>query len=382
MMVAWLVPLLSRKETNPVRKLTIDLGNVADNLSSMRKHIGPAVKVMGVVKADAYGHGMLHVARKIEAEGVDYIGVADMSEAQTLRAAGIKTPILAWLHDPEDDFVSAIKHNIDVAVSSQEQLLRVTKAAALAAKPCQIHIKVDTGLSRNGVTIDELEDLLTQAKEAVANGLVQTVGIFSHLSSTGAEEDLVQIERFELALAMASKAGVSFELRHLTASDGTLSYPQAHYDMVRLGIALYGLSPFSDNRAQEFGLKPVMLAEAKVVQTKRVQAGEGVSYGYLYRTDRETTLALVPVGYAEGLPRNASGKAEVSINGKLYKIHSRIAMDQFVVDVGDASVSPGDTVIIFGEGGPSADDLATAADTINYEIVTRIGSRFNREYIG
>jgi alanine racemase len=382
MMVAWLVPLLSRKETNPVRKLTIDLGKVAHNLSSMRKHIGPAVKVMGVVKADAYGHGMLHVARKIEAEGVDYIGVADMSEAQTLRAAGIKTPILAWLHDPEDDFVSAIKHNIDVAVSSQEQLLRVTKAAALAAKPCQIHIKVDTGLSRNGVTIDELEDLLTQAKEAVANGLVQTVGIFSHLSSTGAEEDLVQIERFELALAMASKAGVSFELRHLTASDGTLSYPQAHYDMVRLGIALYGLSPFSDNRAQEFGLKPVMLAEAKVVQTKRVQAGEGVSYGYLYRTDRETTLALVPVGYAEGLPRNASGKAEVSINGKLYKIHSRIAMDQFVVDVGDASVSPGDTVIIFGEGGPSADDLATAADTINYEIVTRIGSRFNREYIG
>ena len=382
MMVAWLVPLLSRKETNPVRKLTIDLGNVAHNLSVMRKHIGPAVKVMGVVKADAYGHGMLHVARKIEAEGVDYIGVADMSEAETLRAAGIKTPILAWLHDPEDDFVSAIKHNIDVAVSSQEQLLRVTKAAALAAKPCQIHIKVDTGLSRNGVTIDELEDLLTQAKVAVANGLVQTVGIFSHLSSTGAEEDLVQIERFELALAMASKAGVSFELRHLTASDGTLSYPQAHYDMVRLGIALYGLSPFSDNRAQEFGLKPVMLAEAKVVQTKRVQAGEGVSYGYLYRTDRETTLALVPVGYAEGLPRNASGKAEVSINGKLYKIHSRIAMDQFVVDVGDASVSPGDTVIIFGEGGPSADDLATAADTINYEIVTRIGSRFNREYIG
>jgi alanine racemase len=382
MMVAWLVPLLSRKETNPVRKLTIDLGNVAHNLSSMRKHIGPAVKVMGVVKADAYGHGMLQVARKIEAEGVDYLGVADLAEAQTLRAAGIKTPILAWLHDPEDDFVSAIKHNIDVAVSSQEQLLRVTKAAALAGKPCQIHIKVDTGLSRNGVTIDELEDLLTQTKEAVANGLVQTVGIFSHLSSTGVKEDLAQIERFELALAMSSKAGISFELRHLTASDGTLSYPQAHYDMVRLGIALYGLSPFSDNRAQEFGLKPVMLAEAKVVQTKRVQAGEGVSYGYMYRTPKETTLALVPVGYAEGLPRSASGKAEVSINGNLYKIHSRIAMDQFVVDVGDASVSPGDTVIIFGEGGPSADDLATAADTINYEIVTRIGSRFNREYIG
>ena len=196
------------------------------------------------------------------------------------------------------------------------------------------------------------------------------------------KEDLAQIERFELALAMAAKLGVEFELRHLTASDGTLSYPQAHYDMIRAGIALYGLSPFSDNRAAEFGLKPVMTAEATVVQTKRVQAGEGVSYGYLYRTPKETTLALVPVGYAEGLPRNASGKAEVCINGKRYKILSRIAMDQFVVDVGDASVSPGDRVVIFGDCGPSADDLASAADTINYEIVTRIGSRFNREFIG
>jgi len=348
----------------------------------MRKHIAPTVKVMGVVKADAYGHGMLQVARKIEAEGVDYIGVADLHEAQTLRSAGITSRILAWLHDPEDDFVSAVKHDIDVAVSSQEQLLRVQKAAAEAGKPCQIHIKVDTGLSRNGVTIDELEDLFVSSKAAVADGLVQTAGIFSHLSSTGVQEDLAQIERFELALAMAKSAGVEFELRHLTASDGTLSYPHAHYDMVRVGIGLYGLSPFSDNRAAEFGLKPVMCAEAKVVQTKRVQAGEGVSYGYLYRTPKETTLALVPVGYAEGLPRNASGKAEVCINNKFYKILSRIAMDQFVVDVGDDSVSPGDRVVIFGDCGPSADDLADAADTINYEIVTRIGSRFQREFIG
>jgi alanine racemase len=368
-----------------MRKLTIDLNNVAHNLNTMRNLVnasGTQVKIMGVVKADAYGHGMLQVARKIEAEGVDYIGVADLSEAQTLRSAGITSRILAWLHDPEDDFVSAIKHDIDVAVSSKEQLLRVQKAAELASKPCQIHIKVDTGLSRNGVTIDELEDLLVSTKKAIADGHVQTVGIFSHLSSTGVKEDLAQIERFELALNMAQTQGVEFELRHLTASDGTLSYPQAHYDMVRIGIGLYGLSPFSDNRAAEFGLKPVMRAESKVVQTKRVQAGEGVSYGYLYRTPKETTLALVPIGYAEGLPRNASGKAQVCINDKLYTILSRIAMDQFVVDVGDASVSPGDTVIIFGEGGPSADDLADAAETINYEIVTRIGSRFNREFIG
>lgn len=368
-----------------MRKLAINLNNVAHNLDAMRMLVnssGNQVKVMGVVKADAYGHGMLQVARKIEAEGVDYLGVADLREAEALRSAGITSRILAWLHDPQDDFVSAIKHEIDVAVSSQEQLLRVKKAAAVVGSPAQIHIKVDTGLSRNGVTIDELEELLTETKVAVAEGLVQTVGIFSHLSSTGVKEDLAQIERFEQALALSAKLGVEFDLRHLTASDGTLSYPQAHYDMVRIGIALYGLSPFSDNRAAEFGLKPVMTAEATVVQTKRVQAGEGVSYGYLYRTPKETTLALVPVGYAEGLPRNASGHAEVTINNKNYKILSRIAMDQFVVDVGDASVSPGDRVVIFGDGGPTADDLATAADTINYEIVTRIGSRFNREFIG
>ena len=368
-----------------MRKITINLNHVAHNLSSFRKLVNSTsktVKIMGVVKADAYGHGMVEVARKIESEGVDYIGVADLAEAQTLRAAGITSRILAWLHDPEDDFVAAIKHDIDVAVSSQEQLLRVQQAARIVGKPCQIHIKVDTGLSRNGVTIDELDDLLAATKQAVSEGLVQTAGIFSHLSSTGVKEDLEQIARFESALALAKEVGVEFELRHLTASDGTLSYPQAHYDMVRVGIGLYGLSPFSDNRAEEFGLKAVMTVEAKVVQTKRVQAGEGVSYGYLYRTPKETTLALVPIGYAEGLPRNASGKAEVSINNKVYKIHSRIAMDQFVVDVGDDSVAPGDRVVIFGDGGISADDLATAADTINYEIVTRIGSRFNREFIG
>jgi len=366
-----------------MRKLTIDLNAVAENLTAMRKIVNnDSVKTMGVVKANAYGHGMVQVARKLEAEGIDYLGVADVAEAQTLRSAGINSRILAWIHDPADDFVSAVKHDIDLAVSSRDQLLRIQKAAAEVGKTAQIHIKVDTGLGRNGVTLDELDDLLHATKEAVASGSVTTVGIFSHLSSTGVKEDLVQIERFELALKQAADIGLSFELRHLTASDGTLSYPQAHYDMVRLGCALYGLSPFSDNRAKEFGLKPVMCAEATVVQTKRVAAGEGVSYGYLYRTPRETTLALIPIGYAEGIPRNATGKAEVCINGKRYSILSRIAMDQFVVDVGDASVSPGDRVVIFGDCGPTADDLAEAAETINYEIVTRIGGRFVREFIG
>ena len=363
-----------------MRKLTIDLNAVAQNLSTLRKLAG--VKVLGVVKADAYGHGMVAVAKKLEAEGVDFIGVADLSEAVTLRSAGITSRILAWLHDPQDDFVWAVKHEVDLAVSSKDQLLRIVKASQQVGSAARIHIKVDTGLGRNGVTMAELEELLVEVKRRVDEGLVVTSGIFSHLSSTGPVEDLEQIANFDLALAKAQELGLQFEVRHLTATDGTLSYPQARYDMVRIGVGLYGLSPFSDNRAAEFGLLPAMKASATVVQTKRVPAGSGVSYGYLYKTPTETTLALVPIGYAEGLPRNASGKARVSINGREYVIHSRIAMDQFVVDVGNASVSPGDEVIIFGAAGLSADDLADAAETINYEIVTRMGGRFQREYIG
>lgn len=363
-----------------MRKLTVDLNAVADNLNTMRALAG--VKILGVVKADAYGHGMVPVARKLEAEGVDFLGVADLEEAVTLRSAGISSRILAWLHDPTDDFIWAVKHEVDLAVSSNDQLLRIVRAVEAVGKPARIHIKVDTGLGRNGVTMAELEDLLSNVLSQLNEGHVITSGIFSHLSSTGVTEDQAQIENFDKALALAEKLGLEFEVRHLTASDGTISYPHARYDMVRVGVALYGLSPFSDNRAAEFGLKPAMTVTATVVQTKRVPAGSGVSYGYLYKTPTDTTLALVPLGYAEGLPRNASGKAAVAINGKKYVIHSRIAMDQFVVDVGNASVSPGDTVVIFGADGISADDLADAAETINYEIVTRMGGRLNREYLG
>ncbi len=367
-----------------MRKLTVDLGNLASNLSTMRKLVNTEseVKVLGVVKANAYGHGMLEVAKRLEQEGIDFLGVADLEEARALRSAGISSRILAWLHDPKDDFVYAVKHDVDLAVSSSDQLLRISRASDELGKPARIHIKVDTGLGRNGVTLTELDSLLGEVKSAVDSGKVITSGIFSHLSSTGVQEDLAQIAKFDEAISKAEAAGLSFEVRHLTASDGTLSYPQARYEMVRLGVALYGLSPFSDNRAKEFGLKPVMKATATVVQTKRVPAGEGVSYGYLYKTPRETTLALVPVGYAEGLPRNASTKAEVLINDRKFVIQSRIAMDQFVVDVGDASVTPGDEVILFGTENLTADDLADAAETINYEIVTRMGGRFTREYIG
>jgi alanine racemase len=367
-----------------LRELIIDLDAIAANLNTMRSKVS-APMVLGVVKADAYGHGMIQVARKLEAAGVDYLGVADIDEALALREAQIDLPILAWLHSPNETFVRAVDAGIELGVANAEQLNRIAKAAEHLGRVARVHLKVDTGLGRNGATAAEWPELLKLAHGLVAEGFIQVVAIFSHLSSTGPTEDLAQINRFDEACKVAREAGVEFEIRHLTASDGSLNYPQAHYEMVRIGVALYGLSPFADHHSNEYDLRPAMTATALVTQTKRVEAGQGVSYGYMHRTADETTLALIPVGYAEGLPRDASGRVKVSINGKNFAVSSRIAMDQFVIDVKDEPVKAGDLVTIFGDpaaGVPSADDWADGANTINYEIVTRMGGRFKRRYLG
>ncbi len=367
-----------------MRELIIDLDAVAANLATMRARVGKAL-VLGVVKANAYGHGMIQVARKLEAAGVDYLGVADIDEALELREASIDLPILAWLHDPQQNFVRAVDAGIELGVANIAQVEAIAKAAEHLGRVARIHLKIDTGLGRNGASEQQWPQLLQTVHGLVAEGFVQVVGIFSHLSCTTEADDLAQIVRFDKAVEQARAAGVEFELRHLTASDGSIKYPQAHYEMVRIGVALYGLSPFEENSAADFNLRPAMTATAKVSLVKRVEAGEGVSYGYLHRTVSQSTLALIAVGYAEGLPRAASGKAKVSIKGKTYDVNSRVAMDQFVLDVGNDSVKAGDLVTIFGDpasGVPSADDLAAACGTINYEIVTRMGGRFKRSYLG
>ena len=371
-----------------MRDLVIDLNAVAHNFERF-KEISRGAKVMGVVKANAYGHGMIEVARKLESVGIDYLGVADIDEALELRTAGVTTPVLAWLHSPSQDFIEAISRNVEIGVSSVEQLDRVARAAEDTKTVAKIHLKVDTGLSRNGATLDDWGVLVAGAADLVQQQLIHVVGVFSHLSSTSESDDRAQIANFNAAVDQAKAAGLEFELRHLTASDGTISYPDLGYEMVRVGIGLYGLAPFSDHRGSEYGLRPAMTAKSVVVQIKDVAADVGVSYGYLYRTGRATRLALIPVGYAEGLPRNASdvaaNKFSVLVNGKRYEVASRIAMDQFVIDVGDDEVSVGDEVILFGDpatGAPTADELALSASTINYEIVTRMGGRFVRSYLG
>ena len=374
----------SQGSQRPMRVLEINLDAIATNLATMRTRAGGA-KVMGVVKANAYGHGMVEVARRLEAESVDFLGVADIAEALTLRAAGISAPILAWLHEPHETFESAIAADIDLGVATKVQLEAIASAAAELGKTARVHLKVDTGLGRNGAHLRDWPDLVADAHELALLGRIKVVALFSHLSSTSTDDDLVQIARFDEAVQLAKSTGLQFELRHLVASDGALNYAQAHYEMIRIGLALYGLSPFTDHSSSDYGLIPAMTAKSVVVQVKRAEANEGISYGYLHRTTEPTNLALVPVGYAEGLPRSASGKATVQVAGQSHTIASRIAMDQFVLDVGQQAVEVGDEVVLFGDpshGQISVDALALAADTINYEIVTRLGGRFLREYFG
>jgi len=367
-----------------MRELVIDLAAVVHNLDVMRSRAGGAM-VMGVVKANAYGHGMIEIARTLERAGVDYLGVADNAEGLELRAAGIVAPVLSWLQHPDDDFKAAIAANIELGLSNVEQLERAALAAHALGRPAAVHLKVDTGLGRNGAAQSDWHHVFTLAAQLVENNFIDVVGIFSHLSSTSEHDDLAQIGKFEAAVGEARDIGLTPRIRHLTASDGSLSYPDAHYEMVRVGAALYGLDPFSANRAGEWGLRPVMTARTSVVQVKTAAAGQGVSYGYLHKTDRPTTLALVPVGYAEGLPRDATRHVSVMLNNRRYPILARIAMDQFVLDVGDDLVQVGDEVVLFGDprtGANSVDDFAAACSTINYEIVTRMGGRFKRVYVG
>ena len=366
--------------TASLREARIDLAAITRNVETIRVLVAPA-RVMVVVKADGYGHGAIPVATAAVRGGADWLGVVDLAEARVLRDAGITVPILCWLHEVDADFGSAIAAGIDIGVNYLDQLEAV--AAASAGEPASVHLKVDTGLSRNGASEPEWQALFARAAELELAGRIRVRGVFSHLANTSPEDDADQVTRFTGALERARAAGLDPELAHLAASGGAISQPEARFDLVRIGISAYGLSPFADGDSAALGLSPAMELSAGIVSVKRVPAGAGVSYGYRYTTTAETTLALVPIGYADGVPRHASNTAPVSINGRTYRVCGTIAMDQFVVDVGDDEVAVGDRAILFGDpatGVPSAQDWAEAAGTINYEIVTRIGNRVARRY--
>lgn len=362
----------------------VDLDAIRENTAYLAG--GTAAEVMAVVKADGYGHGMVPAARAALAGGATWIGACTVDEALALRASGITAPVFAWLIAPGQPLSTAVAADVDLSAASSAMLDELIAAAHEVNRPARVHLKVDTGLGRGGAAMADWPDLLASAAKAVADGTIEIIGVWSHFACADIPDHpsiAAQLAQFDDALSAADHAGVQPQIRHIANSAATLTVPQSHFDVVRPGISLYGYSPIPGQRSA--ALKPAMTLRASVMLTKRVPAGQGVSYGYQYFTEHETTLAVVPLGYADGVPRSATNSGPLWLAGSRRRIAGRVCMDQFIVDVGDDPVSAGDDAVLFGPGDngePTADDWADVLDTISYEIVSRVGVRVPRTYVG
>ena len=370
----------------PRAEARVDLEAIRSNVVALDAHAGRA-SVMAVVKADGYGHGMVPTARAAVAGGASWLGVATIDEALTLREAGLSARILAWMIIPGEPWERAIAADVDVSVNSGWGIREVSTAAILADRPARVHLKVDSGLGRAGATQADWPDLVDAALKAEANGYLQLTGIWSHFAyadEPGHPTVAAQVQVFKDAVALAEQLGARPEVRHLANSAATFTRPEAHFDLVRAGIAVYGLSPVPQYHAPaELGLRPAMTLAARLLMVKRVPSGYGVSYAHEYRTAAETTLGLVPLGYADGIPRDATNIGPVLVGGRRRMIAGRVCMDQFMLDLGDDSVVAGDEVLVFGPGDsgePTAEDWARTLGTISYEVVSRVGPRVTRTY--
>ena len=365
----------------------IDLGAIRTNVEALNART--TAEVLAVVKADGYGHGLVPSARAAVEGGATWLGTALLDEALALRAAGITTPrVLAWLLGPGESCADALRADIDLSVNAGWALDEVVAAARETGTTARVHLKVDSGLNRGGAALADWPDLVVAARKAEAEGAVRIVGLWSHFAyadAPGHSTIARQAEVFRDAVAHAESAGIEPEVRHLANSAATLTAPEQHFDLVRPGIAVYGLSPVPEvGGPSAYGLRPAMTLAANLVLVKRAPAGSGVSYGHTYTTDRETTLGLVPLGYADGVPRAGGNVGPVQAAGRKRTVAGRMCMDQFVLDLGDDAAEVGDEVVLFGagdDGGPTAQHWADATDTISYEIVTRVGPRVPRVYV-
>ncbi|MFG3205922.1 alanine racemase [Streptomyces sp. NPDC048192] len=375
--------------TAPLRaRAEIDLGALRANVRALRART-PGAAVMAVVKSDAYGHGAVPCARAALEAGATWLGTATPEEALALRAAGLPGRILCWLWVPGGPWRQAIEAGIDVSVSGMWALREAARAAREAGRTARVQLKADTGLGRNGCQPGaDWEELVAESLRAEAEGLVKVTGLWSHFACAdepGHPSIAAQLDVFRRMLAYAEEQGVRPEVRHIANSPAALTLPESHFDLVRTGIATYGISPSPElGTPADFGLRPVMTLSASLALVKHVPGGHGISYGHHYVTPGETTLGLVPVGYADGIPRHASGTGPVLVAGKWRTVAGRVAMDQFVVDLGGDEPPVGSEAVLFGPGDrgePTAEDWAQACGTIAYEIVTRIGTRVPRVYV-
>jgi len=371
-------------------EIVIDLGAFRRNLARLGELVatdtdGPMVMV--VVKADGYGHGMLECARVARDAGVPWLGVATQTEALALRAAGDEGRLLSWLGVPGEDYRDAINADIDLSASSVAQLDEIVDAAVDVGLVARVHLKVDTGLSRNGVPLSLWTELVQAAAAHQQADRIDVVGLWSHLACSdqpGHPANERQVAAFDAAIATAEAHGLDPEVNHLGNSAAALLSPDTWFDMVRIGIAAYGLSPApAVVTSEDLGLVPVMKVHAALANAKEIGRGDGVSYGHTYVSQLKQHVGLVPLGYGDGVPRHASSRGEVQLGEARGRILGRVCMDQFVVSA-PATAAAGDQVVLFGSGAdgePTAQDWAEWCDTISYEIVTRIGGRAARRWV-
>lgn len=367
----------------PQAEAVVDLDAYRQNLAALAA-CAPGAQLMAVVKADGYGHGMLEVGRAAREAGATWLGVATPEEALALRSGGDTGDVLCWLSTPRRDWAPLVRAGVEVTASSVEQLEEIVASAPTRPR---VQLKVDTGLSRNGAFGSQWDALVTAAALGQASGRLEVTGVWSHFACADEPDhpaNDAQETAFRAALDDVLAAGLEPGLRHMANSAAVLTRPSAHLDLVRAGIASYGLAP-NPQLQHDVPLRPVLTLRARLAAVKRVPAGTSVSYGHTWTTDRETTLGLVPLGYGDGVLRAASGGAQAAARGSRVPVVGRICMDQLVVDLGDAPADRGGVVTLFGpgdDGEPTADDWASAAGTIGYEVVTRLGGRIQRSHRG
>jgi alanine racemase len=357
-------------QLRPRAEVVVDLDAIRHNVSLLAGRAANSA-TMAVVKADGYGHGALPVAKAALEAGATWLGSCSLAEALDLRYGGIEARILSWLDVPETDLARGVEADIDLSASSVRELAAIAASAQQAGRQARVHLKIDTGLSRNGCQPHDWPDLVDAAAKAQSDGHVEVVAVWSHLACADEPDhpatDL-QKQRFTQAYEVAVNAGLH-PMRHLANSAATLDRPDLHFDLVRVGIAMYGLNPLP----QKEDLRPAMTFRSSVALTKRISAGESVSYGQTWTSTKDTNLALVPVGYADGVSRALSNRMDVFLANKRRPIVGRVCMDQIVIDCGDDVVREGEEVVLFGSGAggePTATEWADTIGTIDYEIVT------------
>ncbi len=368
-------------ETHGRATVVVDLAAIRHNVATLKAVVGDAL-MMTVVKADGYGHGMVEAARAAREGGADWLGVAVLEEALALRAAGDTGPVLTWLAVPGEDYRPALEAGVDVTAYSVAELDEIATAARALGVRARVQLKIDTGLNRGGSAEALWGGLVQAAATAEESGAIRVTGIWSHFACSDEPEhpaNKEQEDAFREACSVAERAGLEPELRHLANSAGALLRPSSRFDLVRCGIASYGLSPAPDVvTSEELGLVPAMTVRGRLALVKRIPAGSGVSYGHTYVAPDDTSIGVVPMGYADGVPRHASSRAEVQVAGRRRPVRGRVCMDQLVVDLGDDDVATGADAVLFGTGAsgePTAQEWAEACGTISYEIVTRFGAQ-------